>query len=768
MSLQTPTVTKCWWPDTTNTLDAALAYHQAGLCVIPLNGKHPALGSWKQYQEQRPTEADIRRWAGEGLLQNLGIVCGAVSGNLIVLDFDGLAAYAAFATLFPALAQSYTVATGSGQGKHVYINVDNLPPTTRALDTPIGHIELRSDGTYVAAPPSLHPVTDNRYLIEKPVDILRVPELETLVEWIESFKVTQPPRQNWQPPRNLPPVNGSINSDVIDAIANALRQRRHKERGEWINCSCIYPDRHKNGDRHPSFGFNTESGYGYCYKCGSILAKDICDVLGINPDDHGGLVRRPEVPTIDSRDAAHSLTVQVPQVTEPELTPPDKDIPPIGEIDLPDWLAQYTEWASAAGNQTPVIFHQAAGIWLLSVAIARRLVVRAPWGIQLYPNFYMMFIADTTYYRKTTAFKLAERVIRDTIPHMLMPTPGSPERFQEALSGRLPSNFKDQTYEQQALLSKAQAFAAQRGLFKDEVAGLFGAFNKKDYMVGLKDLIMELYDCPDYADKDTQSGLTIVRKAALSILGVTTPAGLSAATNNTDWDNGLLPRFLMLTPEPDYRERPTQEVYHPAPEAVTEGLKALYERLPMPVQEGDSWKSPAALEMEVECWPEVQLYSDRLRQLCDPRRETLLDDRLKGLYGRMHVQAIKLAMIISALDWMESEKPLPVVTKENWQTAETLAEHWRASAHRLLDQMDLRGAGQDEQRQQERIMSLFRSAGSDGLRLRDVYRSLKMQAGTARQIAYELVRAGLLVQTQIGSAEAYAAVSPSTGIEGQR
>ena len=40
----------------------------------------------------------------------------------------------------------------------------------------------------------------------------------------------------------------------------------------------------------------------------------------------------------------------------------------------------------------------------------------------------------------------------------------------------------------------------------------------------MKDLLMELYDCPDYSDKDTQAGLTIVENAALSILGVTTPS----------------------------------------------------------------------------------------------------------------------------------------------------------------------------------------------------------------------------------------------------
>jgi hypothetical protein len=35
----------------------------------------------------------------------------------------------------------------------------------------------------------------------------------------------------------------------------------------------------------------------------------------------------------------------------------------------------------------------------------------------------------------------------------------------------------------------------------------------------MKDLLMELYDCLDYFDKDTRTGLNIVENAALSILG---------------------------------------------------------------------------------------------------------------------------------------------------------------------------------------------------------------------------------------------------------
>ena len=309
----------------------------------------------------------------------------------------------------------------------------------------------------------------------------------------------------------------------------------------------------------PASASTCSSGYGHCYVCGTMLAKEVCETLNIDPDQLGGLVERPE-----------PLVIQTPKSKREAIPDKPKDPPPAVPTDykLPDWLAQYMDWAGTTGNQTPMIFHQAAGLWLLATAVGRRLYGEAPWGVKIYPNLYLMLVAGTTFYRKSTAYKLAEQVARHAIPHMLMPTPGSPERFQEALAGRMPSNFDKLAREQQERLTKAQPFAAQRGLLKDEVAGLFGAINKRDYMVGMKDLLMELYDCPDYFDKDTQTGLNIVENAALSILGVTTPASLSCAVSTGDWDNGLLIRFALLAPEPDYAERPAAKTYRAVPQSL--------------------------------------------------------------------------------------------------------------------------------------------------------------------------------------------------------
>lgn len=91
---------------------AALAYAALGLSIIPPQGKRPALTTWTEYQQTAASPETIRAWGSAGLLKNIGIICGNVSGNLVVLDLDGAAGYPAFAATFPTLAATYTVASG--------------------------------------------------------------------------------------------------------------------------------------------------------------------------------------------------------------------------------------------------------------------------------------------------------------------------------------------------------------------------------------------------------------------------------------------------------------------------------------------------------------------------------------------------------------------------------------------------------------------------------------------------------------------------------
>jgi hypothetical protein len=171
---------------------ATLAYMKLGLSVIPLIGKKPGIESWTRNQHKPATEVDLAVWKNINALQNVGIICGSVSRNLVVLDGDGLAACALFEETWPDMAATFTVATGSGAGRHYYFIAETMPPTTRAMNLGVGgNLELRANGTYVVAAPSIHPETNNPYKVAIESPVLSIRDFMPFVEWLRSLKPAQ-------------------------------------------------------------------------------------------------------------------------------------------------------------------------------------------------------------------------------------------------------------------------------------------------------------------------------------------------------------------------------------------------------------------------------------------------------------------------------------------------------------------------------------------------------------------------------------------------
>jgi hypothetical protein len=69
-------------------IKAALRYLRANLCVLPAvrAEKRPAVPRWKQFQHALPSEEQLAAWCQRA--DGLCLVCGSVSGNLEMLDFD--------------------------------------------------------------------------------------------------------------------------------------------------------------------------------------------------------------------------------------------------------------------------------------------------------------------------------------------------------------------------------------------------------------------------------------------------------------------------------------------------------------------------------------------------------------------------------------------------------------------------------------------------------------------------------------------------------
>ncbi|MCL4199306.1 MAG: AAA family ATPase [Phycisphaerales bacterium] len=70
---------------------AAIAAFEAGHCVLPAkregDDKWPAVSTWKQYQARLPSRTQVTSWFKQPRTA-MCLICGAVSGNLEIVDFD--------------------------------------------------------------------------------------------------------------------------------------------------------------------------------------------------------------------------------------------------------------------------------------------------------------------------------------------------------------------------------------------------------------------------------------------------------------------------------------------------------------------------------------------------------------------------------------------------------------------------------------------------------------------------------------------------------
>lgn len=159
-------------------LDWALYYKSLGWSVVPAVGgmKTPAV-AWAEFQQRKTTEAEIRLWFGSDSNFNIGVVCGGISDNLMVLDID---AYKGVDLL--DRAKEYlkkggidldnnipNVKTPRG-GRHYYFKTEK--PVRTGIIKLVGDIgiEVRAEGAFIVCPPSVFGGNRYEWVIE-PVNL---------------------------------------------------------------------------------------------------------------------------------------------------------------------------------------------------------------------------------------------------------------------------------------------------------------------------------------------------------------------------------------------------------------------------------------------------------------------------------------------------------------------------------------------------------------------------------------------------------------------
>lgn len=196
-----------------NNLEHALKYASEGLHVLPLHnptgmkrcscgkpdcdniGKHPR--TQHGYKDATIDLHQIKEWWRIFPSANIGLATGEKS-RFVVLDIDiksnGPASLNELEMKYGSLPETLTVKTGSG-GKHYYFRQPQVSIGCRGGLFP--GIDVRGNGGYVVAPPSLHAAGDH-YEFEGNVD-----DIAELPDWLLELAITSSISENRETPREI-------------------------------------------------------------------------------------------------------------------------------------------------------------------------------------------------------------------------------------------------------------------------------------------------------------------------------------------------------------------------------------------------------------------------------------------------------------------------------------------------------------------------------------------------------------------------------------
>lgn len=145
-------------------LEIASRYAVAGFSVIRVkkDGSKKPFEAWKEYQDRKPTEAELQLWFGGRGHYGFALIHGKVSGSSEVLDFDAIGAFEEFAVLCAdhsmenLLSRLVRIETPSG-GVHLLWRcqhgIEGNQKLARCADGTV-KIETRGEGGYTLAPGS--------------------------------------------------------------------------------------------------------------------------------------------------------------------------------------------------------------------------------------------------------------------------------------------------------------------------------------------------------------------------------------------------------------------------------------------------------------------------------------------------------------------------------------------------------------------------------------------------------------------------------------
>lgn len=386
------------------------------------------------------------------------------------------------------------------------------------------------------------------------------------------------------------------------------------------------------------------------------------------------------------------------------------------------WLDSYVAFSRKWSPRSYDGFHEACGLWLLSVIAARRAVLH--FGGPRYTSLYISLTGRTSIWAKTTAAKVAQATLKAAgLDWLLASDDASPQKFIADLTMALPSDYDDLPADGQARALRRIAFGAQRGWFYEEFGQKVHAMLQPGgFMADFRGILRQFDDCPERYEYGTIGrGTDVVRSPYLALLANMTPADLRGAAKRNDalWSDGFWARFAFVTPpaggNSSMARFPAEDRIIPT--SLSDSLRTWHKRLGEPdvyledlldAKGKPSGRRRPIIEpvtirpctMDIAIVDAFYAYHDSLISLIQSGKNEDLD----GSYSRFAEKALRIATLLASL---ENDGRIEL---RHWIKAQCIAERWRRGLHSLYNQVNTPEPSEDVARE-EKITSIVGKLG---------------------------------------------------------
>ena len=184
------------------------------------------------------------------------------------------------------------------------------------------------------------------------------------------------------------------------------------------------------------------------------------------------------------------------------------------------WLDSYSDWATQC-TDAPAVFHKWGAYMALSSALGSRLTFKfGPFNIA--PNLYVLLLAPSSIFRKSTALNLSSRIA------------GKVGAYELAVNGSLEGFLQDLRAHPQGTL------------YYSELSRLLAQFGR-EYATALRPLLTDLYDAPQTYRRRLRACQLNVTQPCISIFAASVLDWVLARIKQSDFAGGFLTRFIIVS-----------------------------------------------------------------------------------------------------------------------------------------------------------------------------------------------------------------------------